>query len=49
MMALFNSVERNLDDWKELFKMADPKLKLVKVTKPLGSALAVMELWLEQT
>ncbi|KAI1660603.1 S-adenosyl-L-methionine-dependent methyltransferase [Daldinia decipiens] len=49
MMALFNSVERNLGDWKELFKMADPKLKLVKVTKPLGSALAVMELRLEQT
>ncbi|KAI1805960.1 S-adenosyl-L-methionine-dependent methyltransferase [Daldinia bambusicola] len=47
MMALFNSVERSLDDWKELFKMADPKLKLVKVTKPLGSALAVMELQLD--
>ncbi|KAI1481752.1 S-adenosyl-L-methionine-dependent methyltransferase [Daldinia eschscholtzii] len=49
MMALFNSVERNLDDWKELFKMADPKLQLIKVTKPLGSALAVMELQLDQT
>ncbi|KAI1466694.1 S-adenosyl-L-methionine-dependent methyltransferase [Daldinia caldariorum] len=49
MMALFNSVERSLDGWKELFKMADPKLKLVKVTKPLGSALAVMELRLDQT
>ncbi|KAI1103505.1 S-adenosyl-L-methionine-dependent methyltransferase [Jackrogersella minutella] len=49
MMALFNSVERDIDDWKELFRMADPKLKLVNVTKPLGSALAVMELWLERT
>ncbi|KAG4217375.1 hypothetical protein PC116_g34144 [Phytophthora cactorum] len=49
MMALFNSVERNLDGWKELFKMADPKLQLIKVTKPLGSALAVMELQLDQT
>ncbi|KAI1372798.1 S-adenosyl-L-methionine-dependent methyltransferase [Hypoxylon crocopeplum] len=47
MMALFNSVERDLDDWKELFRMADPKLKLVNVTQPLGSALAVMELRLE--
>ncbi|XXH00913.1 Pre-mRNA-splicing factor sap61 [Hypoxylon texense] len=48
MMALFNSVERDLEDWKELFHMADPGLKLVNVTKPLGSALAVMELRLEQ-
>lgn len=49
MMALFNSVERDLDDWKELFRMADPKLKLVNVTQPFGSALAVMEIRLEQT
>ncbi|KAI0158046.1 S-adenosyl-L-methionine-dependent methyltransferase [Hypoxylon sp. FL1284] len=44
MMALFNSVERDLEDWKVLFHMADPDLKLVNVTKPPGSALAVMEL-----
>ncbi|KAI1206848.1 S-adenosyl-L-methionine-dependent methyltransferase [Annulohypoxylon truncatum] len=49
MMALFNSVERDLKDWKELFRMADPQLKLVNVTSPIGSALAVMELALEQT
>ncbi|KAI1758874.1 S-adenosyl-L-methionine-dependent methyltransferase [Hypoxylon sp. FL1150] len=49
MMALFNSVERDLEDWKELFHVADPNLKLVNVNKPLGSALAVMELRLEQT
>ncbi|KAI6084095.1 S-adenosyl-L-methionine-dependent methyltransferase [Hypoxylon rubiginosum] len=49
MMALFNSVERDLEDWKELFHQADPNLKLVNVTKPLGSALAVMELRLELT
>ncbi|KAI1091752.1 S-adenosyl-L-methionine-dependent methyltransferase [Rostrohypoxylon terebratum] len=49
MMALFNSVERDLKDWKELFRMADPKLRLVNVTNPIGSALAVMELALEQT
>lgn len=49
MMALFNSVERDLQDWKDLFHQADPMLKLVKLTKPLGSALAIMELWLEQT
>ncbi|KAI2465233.1 S-adenosyl-L-methionine-dependent methyltransferase [Annulohypoxylon bovei var. microspora] len=49
MMALFNSVERDIQGWKELFAMADPKLKLVNVTNPLGSALSVMELALEQT
>ncbi|KAI1770065.1 S-adenosyl-L-methionine-dependent methyltransferase [Hypoxylon cercidicola] len=48
MMALFNSLERDLEDWKELFHRADPNLKLVNVTKPLGSALTVMELRLEQ-
>ncbi|KAI1442978.1 S-adenosyl-L-methionine-dependent methyltransferase [Annulohypoxylon stygium] len=47
MMALFNSVERDLKGWKELFRMADPKLRLVNVTNPIGSALAVMELALE--
>lgn len=47
MMALFNSVERDLNDWKELFRMADPKLKLVNVNTPIGSALTVMELKLE--
>lgn len=46
-MALFNSVERDLKGWKELFRMADPKLRLVNVTNPIGSALAVMELALE--
>ncbi|KAL7625852.1 hypothetical protein AAE478_005075 [Parahypoxylon ruwenzoriense] len=49
MMALFNSVERDLEDWKELFKMADSKLKFVNAIKPLGSALTVMELCVEQS
>ncbi|KAI5857433.1 S-adenosyl-L-methionine-dependent methyltransferase [Durotheca rogersii] len=47
MMALFNSVERDVDSWRALFKAADPKLKLVNVIKPLGSALAVMEVCIE--
>ncbi|OTA99069.1 hypothetical protein M426DRAFT_257658 [Hypoxylon sp. CI-4A] len=47
MLALFNNVERNIDDWKELFRMADPELKLVGVTRPLASALVIMELCYE--
>ncbi|KAJ5962783.1 hypothetical protein N7501_007724 [Penicillium viridicatum] len=44
MMQAFNSKERDLDDWKELFAAADPQLQLVKVLQPFGSAMSVLEL-----
>ncbi|KAH9909698.1 S-adenosyl-L-methionine-dependent methyltransferase [Xylariomycetidae sp. FL2044] len=44
MMSLYNSAERDLSDWRALFKAADPRLRLVEVTKPPGSALSIMEL-----
>ncbi|KAK6840729.1 sterigmatocystin 8-O-methyltransferase [Apiospora arundinis] len=44
MMILLNSRERSLSDWISLFHDSDPSLELVKVTKPEGSALSLMEL-----
>ncbi|KAJ6092096.1 hypothetical protein N7467_004065 [Penicillium canescens] len=44
MMQAFNSKERDLDDWKELFAAADPQLQLVKVLQPFGSAMSVLQL-----
>jgi hypothetical protein len=44
MMSLLNSSERDLGGWQALFHQADPRLRLLNITKPLGSALAIMEL-----
>jgi 6-hydroxytryprostatin B O-methyltransferase len=44
MMQAFNSKERDENDWRELIAAADPKLQLVNVLQPFGSAMAVLEL-----
>ncbi|GAM33863.1 hypothetical protein TCE0_013f01071 [Talaromyces pinophilus] len=47
MMQAFNSKERDLDEWKELFGAAavgDIRLQLVNVVQPFGSAMSVLEL-----
>jgi 6-hydroxytryprostatin B O-methyltransferase len=44
MMISFNGGERDLDDWKSLFKMADSRLGLRYIVKPPGFALSIMEL-----
>jgi 6-hydroxytryprostatin B O-methyltransferase len=44
MLQAFNSKERDLDDWKDLIAAAEPKLKLVGVVQPVGSAMSVLEL-----
>ncbi|CAI7591567.1 unnamed protein product [Penicillium glandicola] len=44
MMQAFNSKERDLEDWNELFAAADSRLQLVKVLQPLRSAMSVLEL-----
>jgi len=43
MMQTFNSKERGLDDWKELFAGASRKLSIVGVWKPEGSKMSIME------
>ena len=44
MLQAFNSKERDLDDWKELFAAADPTLQLVDVVQPVGSAMSILKL-----
>ncbi|KAF2726953.1 S-adenosyl-L-methionine-dependent methyltransferase, partial [Polyplosphaeria fusca] len=43
MMALFNSKERSLEEWKELFVTADARFDLSNEVQPEGSALGIME------
>jgi 6-hydroxytryprostatin B O-methyltransferase len=43
MMQAFNSKERDLDDWNSLIAAADPRLRLVQVAQPFGSAMSVLE------
>ncbi|KAG4217102.1 hypothetical protein PC116_g34417, partial [Phytophthora cactorum] len=48
MAQAFNSQERNLTDWEELFESAEPKLQLISWKQPPGSAMAVMEVGLAE-
>ncbi|KIX06362.1 uncharacterized protein Z518_04338 [Rhinocladiella mackenziei CBS 650.93] len=48
MMTNFNAKERDLDDWRNLFVKADPRLKVVKVVKPPGSVNSIIEAALEE-
>lgn len=43
MRQMFNSREREIEDWTRLFESTTPKLKLQGYKLPMGSALAVME------
>jgi 6-hydroxytryprostatin B O-methyltransferase len=49
MMQVFNSMERDLDDWKALLKAADERLEIVNVVQPLGSLMSVLEVKLRST
>ena len=49
MLQAFNSKERCLDDWRDLLAVADPKLQLVRVVQPFGSAMSVLEVALGPT
>lgn len=43
MWQTFNSSERDLDAWVELFAAADKRLKLVNMVQPYGSIMSLME------
>nr|QKG86290.1 O-methyltransferase [Aspergillus sp. FM242] len=47
MLQAFNSLERDLDDWKELLKGVDERLSLVNVVQPVGSVMSAMEVAFE--
>jgi hypothetical protein len=43
MLELLNAKERDVDDWTELFAMADPRFKFLGATQPAGSRMSIME------
>lgn len=47
MMTTFNAKEREKADWEKLFSVADMRLKLKNVERPVGSAQSVMEVAFE--
>lgn len=46
MLQAFNSKERELLDWKNLLSLVDPKLQIINVIQPFGSAMSVLEVML---
>jgi predicted secreted hydrolase len=48
MMTNFNAKERDLDDWRSLFTRSDPKLMMVKVSRPSGRVNSGTEAALEE-
>ncbi|GES66777.1 O-methyltransferase [Aspergillus terreus] len=47
MLQVFNSQERHLEDWKEIFTCVDSRLSAKKVIQTAGSVLSIIELVLE--
>lgn len=47
MMELFNARERGIADWRKVIEMADPRLKIRSVNKPIGCILGGVEVVLE--
>jgi hypothetical protein len=47
MLTLTNARERDAEQWSELMKATDPRLQIKSVTLPPGSAMAVIEVVLE--
>ncbi|KAI4130035.1 MAG: hypothetical protein LQ341_006507 [Variospora aurantia] len=43
MWATHNAKERELEDWKELFKLAGVGFEMTRVTEPRGSRLSIIE------
>lgn len=42
MLQVFNSCERDLDDWNQVLNLADQRLRVVDVTQPRGSVMALL-------
>lgn len=47
MLQVFNSQERHMQDWRDIFIRVDPRLSVKKVVQPAGSVLSIIELALE--
>lgn len=44
MMVQFNALEREVSDWENLIKRADPRLRIQNIHKPPRSANSVIEI-----
>ncbi|CAG8212627.1 unnamed protein product [Penicillium salamii] len=42
MLQVFNSCERDLDDWTQVLNLADERLRLVDVVQPRGSVMSLL-------
>lgn len=49
MMQLFNSLERDLEEWNSIFSAVDSRLKLNNVDQPWGSSMSVLDLVLSES
>lgn len=49
MLLLFNAKERDYDQWNELFKAADPRLRIKNVVTPPGSIMSFIEVVLDSS
>ncbi|KAI0870016.1 O-methyltransferase-domain-containing protein [Hypoxylon argillaceum] len=47
MMQLFNSLERDLEEWKAVFEAADSRLRINAINTPVGSFMSVIDVVLE--
>ena len=47
MMQVFNSHERDLEQWTALLRAADERLRLRRVIEPFGSAMSLLEVELD--
>ena len=48
MLSLFNSREREEEDWRSIFQQADTRFTDIKVWVPEGATLAIIEATLGQ-
>lgn len=48
MLTLTNAKERDADQWNDLMKATDPRLQIKSITLPPGSAMAIIEVVLEE-
>jgi hypothetical protein len=44
MKEMFNSKERNIEDWTTLLNQADERFHIKEVKRPQGSALQIIDL-----
>jgi 6-hydroxytryprostatin B O-methyltransferase len=47
MMVMHNALERDEEEWRNLLSETDSRLKLVSIRKPIGSALSLLEVILQ--